>query len=569
MEKAVLYIMAYLAPIVGIGQIYGNTIMRGSNQYIEDIAIEAQFSIEIQFYSITGEFVDSVGTSYDKAPSLKLDLKERKNGGLESFDFELSRNIDIPFNNQMEIRVFVFGNHWFSGELLYNPDQDTRNVKFKYEGKGYSHYFKDITVNELYENKTLKYIIEDLLDTYIVDDTPIRIDSDRINPPDITVTKLELNDKKVSKALDRVLEIANSTGDQYKYLVDKDKIFEFSIILEINQDAFFEGTDYQNPKVKSNNNDIVNLIEIYRSKEGTDEVEYVSTIQDLESQGKYGIKSEPLTIPDFLDTTTAERIAQAKIDQKKDPLKTIVIDNLNVNLNPFDIGYYLINNKFDSYVKLINECEELDDWTLNISDTTVTEDTDKVFSGRKAFKCVTGSGSKYEYLEYELEEELYFPDKFILYIAQDTTGEMFNIQVFDVDGNNLFLTEAFLLQENGDPLLQENGDPILLEGLYGINVTVLNDYHKIEVDISALENVKKVRIVFVTNEGFTGYIDRIEFSTNSYFQNRLLLDEIIYSLDSSSFLAKATFGEKIFNIIDDIKKIKDDTNNIFNIFEKS
>jgi hypothetical protein len=47
-----------------------------------------------------------------------------------------------------------------------------------------------------------------------------------------------------------------------------------------------------------------------------------------------------------------------------------------------------------------------------------------------------------------------------------------------------------------------------------------------------------------------------------------MLDEITYNLNRTGIKAKAKFGEKIDNIIDDVKKLSDEDTTILGIFRK-
>jgi hypothetical protein len=571
MEKEILYLMGLLKPIMGIGQFYGNVILRGNSTFIDPLDINAPTGIEIQFYSPSGEFVGMVGTTFDDSNLINWEVEEKKIGGLEKFQFSITRLVDIPFYNQMETRMFINGKYWFSGELQLKPNEDRRNPNYIYEGRGWVSYLKEIKINKLYENKTLEFILKDILENDIAPETPILYNPSLIVPPNYTVTKLEFKKKTAKKAIDTVLEIANIdyTTNQYRYGVNKEKQFFFEEIDDEEIEGYFEGYQYQDPDVKEDLKAVINQIDIYRAQEDSQDVEFVSRVEDTESQGLYGIRNRDITISDFVDTTTAERIANAIIERFKEPITEIKINDLETKEDPYDIGFYLINNKRDDYSTAINEFENVSDWnTTNAPNTSITETQDKVLSGKKAFQIITGSGSNGEFIEYTLDDAFNFPSTMRLYVAQEEEGEYFTLQLEDEDGEVLDIGEAYILAEDGTFILNEEGG-FIEQQLSGIDIDLIEDYQDLYFDVSILENIKKIRIIFVTDEAKTIYLDRLDIFSSTYKQNKLTIEKIKYSQEGNTVLAQVIYGEEIDNVINDIKKIGDKQINIINIFQKS
>jgi hypothetical protein len=383
---------------------------------------------------------------------------------------------------------------------------------------------------------------------------------------------LEAKNKKINVIIERLLEIANYnyTEDQYRLGVDNEMEFFFEKIDNDTITGFFEGYQYQNPDVNTNKNDIINQIKIYRSQEDSQQVELITTVEDLTSQGLYGLKFKKLIVADFVDANTAIKIAQSILEFRKDPQKIIEIGNINVGTTPFTFGFYDIHNKNDFYIEKVSDFEQLSDWTINSVGTTITVIQDNVFSERNAFKIVTSANSIGDFMEIELENAVYFPEQLIFYVNQNPLGEVINIQIEDEDGNILGLSEGFLLLEDGGFLLQENGGRLLLEDLnVGIDIRIVDEYQKQVFDLTSLTNVKKIKISFITNNIFTLYFDRMEIKYKGYKYNNLVLDSIKYESSRSNILANMTFGDKVPSIVNDIKEVKDESDNILGIFEKS
>jgi hypothetical protein len=541
MEKAVLFIMALLGPVLGNGQINGNCGIWRPTSIIDDASIEPGFSIAVGFYSPSGEFVGNLQTSQDGAGFINFEIIENRIGGLDSFEFEIARRVDIPFYPLLECRFFISGQKWYTGELIYQPTQDKRETTYTYEGNGYAEYMKRIKVNTTYSNKTLEYIIDDLIRNQVVSKSRIIYNPELIEPPNISITKFEIKNKDIWKTMERLLEIANYdyNTNQYTFGVDKNRHFYFKEVSQEVDMGFFEGFQYQNPDTKENFKKVINQINIYRTQENSQDVELVTSVNDLDSQAKYGLKAKNLTIPVFLDTNSAINIANSILERNKEPFSTVNVKNLEAETEPFPIQFYQLNNKVNDYNKIIAEFELLSEWSYNITNTTIVTTENKVLSGRKAFKCDLNN-SNGEYIEQEYEEEINFPEYLDIWLAQMTAGKYIKIWIWDV--NNRLQTEE-------------------------LEVLIINDFNRIRINVN-LNNIKKIRVEFISDVVNTIYLDRLQVATQSYFRHQLILDKIKYKLDRSKLLADATFGEKIDTILDGIKKIKKENENIFDIFEK-
>lgn len=572
METEVLRIMGLLPPIMGIGQYFGSAILRGNTTFIDELDISLPYGIEIQFYSPSGEYVGMVGTTFDNANLVNWKLTEEKIGGVINFEFSISRKVDIGFYNLMECRIFKDGKFWFSGEMQVKRNEDSNNPNYKYEGRGWISYLKEIKIDELYQNMTLQEIVEDLVSTYLAPNTPIEYNPSLINCPDYTVTKLEYKKKTIDKALQDILEIANInyTTIQFRYGIDENKQFYFSYIDLDPIMGLFEGYQFQNPDVKENLKSVINQIDIYRAKENSQDVEFVSRIEDTESQGNYGLRNKDITISDFVDTATAERIATAIIERFKEPLLEISIKDLGTDLYPFSLNdYYTINNKRDDYKTTINEFEDVTKWDLtNATNTTIIDTDEKVLSGKRAFKITTNINSLGEYIEYTLEEAFNFPSTLRIYVSQSEPGELFGVEMEDEGENTISLDTIYILGENGEYIAGENGYLIEAE-VSGVDLRLVEDYQEQRYDISALDNIKKFRIYFLTSDTTTLYFDRFDIFSMTYKQHKIAIEKIEYKQQGNAILADVIFGEEFDNIINDIKKIDDNQINLFNIFQKS
>lgn len=563
--------MALLKPIMG-GGFYWNWLLKGTRTYTPIASVSIPFGIEIKFYSPSNELVGTIGTGYDEAPHLNLNIIDKKIGGFEQGKLSISRNIDINFYNLLEARIYVQGRFWYSAELTYKPDLDRRDPVFEYQLKGYRQYLEKPKANEVYTSTNLYDVFEDLFLTYIDGKYPVIWDPGQVDLPSVSITKIEFNKKTIWKCFLRLLEIANTnfTTTQYELGVDKYRHIYFRPISNEIITGYFEGYQYQEPNVETNINDMVNKIDIFRNQEDSSVPEYVSTVEDTTSQGLYDIREENLLIADYVDINEAEKIANAKIERLKDPEISYEIENLPIELDPFEKGKYNVSSKRDDYNILINDCENVTEWVQSVTNTTISQSTEKVFTGKRSIKAETTSGSLGEYIEYELDQAIWFPQFIIFYVYQNINGESFDLVLYDEDGNSIEVSSDIRVTTDDDTRVTTDGDTrIPTFSNSGIDILIPQMFNEVKSNIAGLiSNIKKIRILFTTNSNFTTYFDRFKVQSNMYLTRQLFIDEVEYDFDNTKAVGKIEFGTKFPNLVDEVKKIKDDKNTLFSIFEK-
>jgi len=568
--------MALLKPISNGGFIYGSFQLQGTKLYVGDSEFVQQFTAILQFFSQSDYFVGDIRLDHDNASYLKIKLTEEKIGGLKGFSFEIDNLPNFSFFNLMKVKIVLNNSHWYTGELLLSEQPDTRNPIKEFQGRGYVKYLDDIeNITVTYNNETLKNIIIDQIENNIITNTPIEYDPDLINPPDITITKLEFTKKSVNKILKEVLEISNNDYDtsQYTYGVDKNLFFYFNKIETDIKDGFFEGYQYNDPKIKQDDSKIINQLDIFRAKENSsDELEFINSVSDNESQSRYGLRKEKITINEYIDNDTALNIANAKLNKFKNPFTQIDIKDIEID-DVYNVGFYNISSRIQEYKKLVNDCEDLNLWSLDLSLSSIQLDNEEYISGKNSFKWTSSGNASGNNIELTLDEPIMYPKTLRAYFKQSEVGQIINMTVFDEDNNEInagpemfynILTEegGFLLTEDNNFIIQEDTDQL------GVDVKIIEDWFLFEFDISSISNLKKIVYFVISNDSFVLNLDRIEVISKSYFTRSLVLDKANYELDRTGIKFNGTFGEKINSIIDDIKKVEEDDKNILGLFEK-
>jgi hypothetical protein len=147
--------------------------------------------------------------------------------GPESFTLYFAKSVEILKRDIIKIRLFGSEDYFFSGVVRTVPIDGSTKQEYNYAGFGLYDYITRINTESLsYANKTIAYILEDILDDHITAKSPIEKVASNIDPPNITIVSFEGNYSSASDVIDALLKIANSAGD-YVCGVDQNNAFFF------------------------------------------------------------------------------------------------------------------------------------------------------------------------------------------------------------------------------------------------------------------------------------------------------------------------------------------------------
>lgn len=582
------------------------------------MAIIITKGIQLFFISPSGERLGILSDSNDSGSLLQFKIKTVKNGGVLDFSFNIDRENEIPISRNTEIYIYVDGSLWFNGFIddIPEPDQDDPVLTIK--GKGFFKRLEKKIINRTYTSQTLDYIAKDILSNELGFDVGVYYDVAKIDLPAITGVTIEFKNKTILKALDDILQIANYDyeNDRYRYFVDTDKDFNIVSYGDSITRGLFEGFQYQKPKVKIENTKIRNKILTYRTNVTNDQdVEYVSTVEDTESQNKYGIEESKLVVPSNVDSTTLAKMASFIIERNKSPQKKISINDLVVDeILPFEL--YALNNRRLKYWQIINDCDSLTGWNVsNLTTATASLSSTHILSGRQSIK-VECNGSANEYLEYTLSDKVPLPQVVRAFVYFDATPLQIQIEFFDITGNSTTIvlgistgsfvvntdvsTESNLFGDSfGDEITFELdntstvtvdqwlilsemiGDTTNVETLQ-VNVTAgvdtdlimnISETEEVSTEVRTdsqanLFEIKRVRVTILSDATGTFYIDRLDCQADLFKRANLLLESAEYHLSKTQRMVNADFGEKEDNIIDEIKDQVKNGDTAISIFAK-
>ena len=475
-----------------------------------------------------------------------------KYGGLVGFDVEIKRENKIPLFSDMGIRLAYKNEAVAFGYVSKVPETDQSGGIVTVSCSGFAERMKEYKVNELYQSQTVKQILDDLAtDLQTIN---IVYNTDKASPPNLTIDDIEFTDISLYDVMMQLINICNNAFDTEEYIfgVDTAGHFYFTQIAQTTiQDTYFEGFQYQNPKTDTESSTISNALLLYRTGLTSGGVErepqYVDTYTDETSIDLYGRREEKVMIPNYIDTTSMEGIADGLLAEFAYPKKRIEVEKLETD-TLLNFGFYNISNKKQLQKNVISGFTALTDWTVS-DDNSTLEISTLSFTQTKSFKW-TLNNSLGDYIE-KTFDRLYSPTELRLYARGDVRGETIKITLTGEAGY-----EEFDALFNDDDALLNDDDMVFFDhedwdDEHNIDIRTLNDWNIYVIPLSGIFYLSGVKIEVIANTSTIIYLDRLEIFANMYYTNTLDLQEVTYRSDGKMFIAdKASFGAKPIKLTD-------------------
>lgn len=248
--------------------------------------------------------------------------------GCQNFSLQFTTFQDIEERDIVKIKLFYSLDVFFMGVVRKTPIQGSSFTDYIYSGYGLIDYLYRVNCQtQTYANKTIEYIINDLLDNIITPSTPITKNLDKLDFPDVTLTSLTINYAQIPEALETLKKIANSEGE---YIVGVDSMGEF-FFLPRNTDTkvtLMVGNhgDYGIPfYIPEDSDEPVSKIYLLDKDGG-----YIDTISSTE---EVDINELKLTAPD-IDNTSAVKWAEGILAQREITTRRATIEWRIEKVNP-------------------------------------------------------------------------------------------------------------------------------------------------------------------------------------------------------------------------------------------
>lgn len=316
------------------------------------------------------------------------------------------------------------------------------------------------------------------------------------------------------------------SGNQYYLGIDQEGEFFFKKIPAGVLEVLNTGYDMVDPGLTLNYNNIANLITGERTKaRGTNAngFDVIGTAQPesdaLLSQAKYGVYSKRIQLPAYLSDGSIQAVIDNVLAINKEPRNSAKISNLK-----FDRFYYIGNYSIcplpDYYNTVVNECETLDGWVSGVN-VNLSINTDIL---------VTGNGS----LEISVSD-----------LSNGEEARLTLTNLFELTGKK---TISFWIYSSkyGNFITLELSDGVNYYD-YPINVTTVNQFFLVTIDISDIELNELTEVTFKFDnliDATLFYLDKIDIRKFGAIHTTVPLKKATYDLASHNANIDLEFGDE-------------------------
>lgn len=536
------------------------------------IGINTFNGLSVVFYSPFGEQIANLTAGRGNGVKLNCKMKFEKYGNLKSFNLEMMRNCDIPFFNGMTARFYYKNLPFAYGYIETKPFTDQKASVVSLRGVGFVEKLKDKKITLAYPSgtsvtETLKYIGS----TYFLS-LGIGYNESKIQAPNVSITSATWKDKNILTVIEDLIEMSNTTFSTVEYIFGIDEYGDFyfrGIGSDLIESTFFEGFKYQEPTVDEDASNVINRVNIFRTKDGDEKnTEYVDSFDDLDSQDKYGLYERKITIADYVDNTTIENIANGIIADWKDPKINITVKDLIID-NVLKFAHYNVTNKKQDQIMLVSDFGDDSEWTETFATAVSAIIDTKVLTGRLCYQ-LTINTSAADYLTKSVE--YYMPTKIRVYIRQDIAGEYLSVS-FTGDKvkvmTPLVFSDGNAMQTNDETQIFTSETTATAIDSQNLNVEFANEWIHIDIDLTGWLKISTITFTVLNNSSAVILLDRLEIFTESYVSRKLPLETVDYVFSDRSIKCdSATFGMKKMTLTEKLNEVDKKNNIPFDIFSK-
>ena len=328
------------APIISVGVKIAPSAILASAE-IQEPTIVAVQKVEGFDYRIVIKDIDGNVRAFVEKEAMDISWQYNRIGGCGAFNFTLPRRFDDQGDLGGDYEILIYrrssvGAHtlWYSGFLEDRMPSLTEPEKIAVKGYGYSAQLSRIIVDATYSSKEISVIVKDILDNYVVPNTDITYDAADIEATTFTADTLTFN-TTAQNALKTLAEIAGTR----EWGVDENKKFFFKARSSTVNFYYFAGHKVTSFSNIDSFREIINRIYIEGGEVGG--TKYERTINDTDSQAKYGLREQIYQNAAITTGSVADQFGGAILAEKGDLArrgKLTVVDDLIQNESTIPLG---------------------------------------------------------------------------------------------------------------------------------------------------------------------------------------------------------------------------------------
>ena len=267
---------------------------------------------------------------------LKFELIETGCGSFEVTFAGVPNPEHFAYDQRIDIHLYNDSRPWYSGRVQSLPVEGSTETSFTVAGFGHYDLLGRVLVFGRYQGVDVADIVR-AIGTQVEAKVGIRAISSEIQKTGYIVTDIIFDGETAKEALEQLVEFAaNYVGgvDEYNRLYFK------KITADINEEArFWVDEHIKEFAPKEDVEALVNYARIKGGKLAADGTNWLATVEDIDSQNKYGRREAVWTLPSAFAEADATRWGLENLSISKDPKVSATVKGVDLKY-PYPDGTF-------------------------------------------------------------------------------------------------------------------------------------------------------------------------------------------------------------------------------------
>ena len=256
------------------------------------------------------------GAEENTLERLTFEMVETGCGAVEMVFRKLPEATELTYRQRIDIHLYNDARPWYSGYIISRPVEGTTETEYHFKGHGYYNLLEKVIINRTYKRREVSDIVADIA-REVEQVIGLTFDRNKIVNTAYVVEEISFDHVTAKEALKQLSDFAVN----YVYGIDEYRQLYFRPrIDEINEQArLWVGQHLSGYIPAWDVEKIVNKAYIKGGKVDDLGEQWLATVEDKDSQAKYGTQAAVWTLPSAYDAADAERWGRNQLERYKGP----------------------------------------------------------------------------------------------------------------------------------------------------------------------------------------------------------------------------------------------------------
>ena len=285
----------------------------------------------------TKSAIFSSGVEGNALKSLKFEIVETGCGKADFVFSRLPTNAELSVDQRIDIHLYNDPRPWWSGYILNCPSQGSTAKEYKYTAHGYYNKLDAVVIFADFQGREVSNMVSDIARQAELK-AGLNYSSNLLINTNYIASRIQFDGVTAKDALKQLSDFAID----YVYGVDEyRRLFFRPRNREVNEQARFWVGDHQGSfEPVDDAEKIYNVLPIKGAAVDGNGEQWLATVEDAESQLRYGIREKVLTLPSAYSILTFERWGKNQLLSMSKPA-------LSAKVGEIQLPYPLADGRFN------------------------------------------------------------------------------------------------------------------------------------------------------------------------------------------------------------------------------